>query len=133
MLLVYLWLPITRLVVAHASKHNLQYLLGIWFVFGIVYPTLRDFWPFTLLAGIPVQWLVNMTYAAIGYTVLGYYLKTYPIPLRGALVCLISGFLIVFGGTSFLSVPLLVVLNVALSYLTYVVLHKIPILRDWII
>ena len=32
-----------------------------------------------------------------------------------------------------LSVPLLVVLNVALSYLTYVVLHKIPILRDWII
>ena len=209
MLLVYLWLPITRLVVAHASKHNLQYLLGIWFVFGIVYPTLRDFWPFTLLTGIPVQWLMNKTYAAIGYTVLGYYLKTYPISLRGALVCLISGFLIVFGGTSFLSVqkgslatqllegmslgiavltigiagvcfqkdrlgrsrvaielskasfciylvhvffltvfgwlgirlffpdlisvPLLVVLNVVLSYLVYVVLHKIPILRDWII
>ena len=120
-------------MVAHASKHNLQYLLGIWFVFGIVYPTLRVFWAFTLLTGIPVQWLMNMTYAAIGYTVLGYYLKTYPIPLRGALVCLILGFLVVFGGTSFLSVPLLVVLNVALSYLTYVVLHKIPILRDWII
>ena len=209
MLLAYLWLPITRLVVAHASKHNLQYLLGIWFVFGIVYPTLRVFWPFTLLTGIPVQWLMNMTYAAIGYTVLGYYLKTYPISLRGALVCLISGFLIVFGGTSSLSVqkgslatqllegmslgiavltigiagvcfqkdrlgrsrvaielskasfciylvhvffltvfgwlgirlffpdlisvPLLVVLNVVLSYLVYVVLHKIPILRDWII
>lgn len=209
MLLVYLWLPITRLVVAHASKHNLQYLLGIWFVFGIVYPTLRGFWPFTLLTGIPVQWLMNKTYAAIGYTVLGYYLKTYPISLRGALVCLISGFLIVFGGTSSLSVqkgslatqllegmslgiavltigiagvcfqkdrlgrsrvaielskasfciylvhvffltvfgwlgirlffpdlisvPLLVVLNVVLSYLVYVVLYKIPILRDWII
>ena len=32
-----------------------------------------------------------------------------------------------------ISVPLLVVLNVVLSYLVYVVLHKIPILRDWII
>lgn len=104
MLLVYLWLPITRLVVAHASKRNLQYLLGLWFAFGIVYPTVRSFWPFTLLTGIPVQWLMNMTYAAIGYGILGYYMKAYPISLRSAWICLSAGILMVFGGTVILSV-----------------------------
>lgn len=77
MLIVYVCLPITRHFVTHAEKHNLQYALGVWFVFGIIYPTFLHFYPFQLLQGIPVQWCINMTYASIGYGLLGYYLKAY--------------------------------------------------------
>lgn len=52
------------------------YILGLWALLGIVYPTVKDFWPFTLLVGIPLQWRMNMTYASIGYTLLGWYLSS---------------------------------------------------------
>ena len=77
MLLVYAFLPITQLVAAHADRRQLSYLLGLWFLLGILYPTVKTFWPFTLLVGIPKQWLMNMTYASIGYTLLGRYLSAY--------------------------------------------------------
>ena len=77
MLLVYAFLPITQLVAARADRRQLEYLLGLWFLLGILYPTVQTFWPFTLLVGIPRQWLMNMTYAAIGYTLLGRYLTAY--------------------------------------------------------
>ena len=77
MLLVYAFLPVTQLVTAHADKRQLEYLLGLWFLLGILYPTVKTFWPFTLLEGIPKQWLMNMTYASIGYTLLGHYLSEY--------------------------------------------------------
>ena len=102
-LLVYAFLPLTRLLVRHADKRQLEYLLALWFVLGILYPTLRPFWPFTRLGGIPAQWLMNMTYASIGYGVLGYYLRRYPIRRSRALVLLAAGFAVVFGGTVLLS------------------------------
>lgn len=74
MLLVYAFLPVTRLVAARGERGLLRYLLGLWFLLGILYPTVKSFWPFTLLTGIPAQWRMNMTYAAIGYTLLGRYL-----------------------------------------------------------
>jgi surface polysaccharide O-acyltransferase-like enzyme len=101
MLLVYAFLPVTRLVARHASRRQLQYLLGLWFLLGILYPTVKPYWPFTLLVGIPTQWLMNMTYASIGYTLLGYYLSVY----RGGsrrrpwLLTAIAGFLVTFGGS----------------------------------
>ena len=101
MLLVYAFLPITRLIARCADRRLLEYALALWFLLGILYPTVRTFWPFTLLSGIPVQWRMNMAYASIGYTLLGHYLAVYhPRPRRG--VCaglLLAGFLLVFGGT----------------------------------
>lgn len=77
MLLVYAFLPITRLIAAQADRRQLEYLLGLWFLLGILYPTVKTFWPFTLLVGIPQQWLMNMTYASVGYTLLGRYIAVY--------------------------------------------------------
>lgn len=100
MLLVYAFLPITRLFLQHATRRQVEYFLALWFALGILYPTVAPFWPFTLLSGIPQQWLMNMAYASIGYSVLGYYLKSRP-PLGRfcRVLCLFCGFGIVFGGT----------------------------------
>ena len=103
MLLVYVFLPVTRSFVQHADRRMLQYFLILWFALGILYPTLRPFWPFSLLGGIPAQWLMNMTYAAIGYGVLGYYLKRYPFCFGAGLGLFAGGFLFVFGATWIMS------------------------------
>lgn len=102
-LLVYVALPITRLFVRHASQQLLQYALLLWFVLGILYPTLRPFWPFQLLSGIPVQWMLSMTYSSIGYGLLGFYLRQYPPRRLLALGALLLGFCLLFGGTLFVS------------------------------
>lgn len=101
MLLVYAFLPVTRLAAEREDRRLLEYLLGLWFLLGILYPTVRDFWPVSLLSGIPVQWRMNMAYAAIGYTLLGYYLAAYrPISRRELWAGLLAlGFGITFGGT----------------------------------
>ena len=55
-LLAYAALPIVRLFARYADQQLLKYTLVLWFLLGILYPTVRTFWPFTLLNGIPVQW-----------------------------------------------------------------------------
>lgn len=103
-LLVYLFLPVMRLIADHATQRQLQYLLLLWFAFGILYPTVRDFWPFRLFVGMSPEYKINMTYASIGYGVLGHYLKRYP-PRRprAGLVEALCGFALTFGGTVALS------------------------------
>ena len=103
MVIVYVFLPITRVITKHSTKKELRYSLAVWFLLGIVYPTVRPFWPVTLLSGIPVQWMLNMTYAAIGYGLLGYYLSQHLISLKRSVLFLAIGFLGVFGGTIFMS------------------------------
>lgn len=80
MLLVYAFLPLTRLVAER--RHLTEYALALWFLLGILYPTVQNWWPFTLLRGIPRQYLMNMTYASIGYTLLGRYVSVW-----GGAVC----------------------------------------------
>lgn len=101
MLLVYAFLPLTQLLSAHADRRQLTYLLGLWFLLGILYPTVKPYWPFTLLVGIPQQWLMNMTYASIGYTLLGRYLTIYGGAWRRRRWALIAaaGFLVAFAGS----------------------------------
>lgn len=101
MLLVYAFLPVTRLIARHGDRKLLEYGLGLWFLLGILYPTVRTFWPFTLLTGIPVQWRMNMTYASIGFTLLGWYLVKYHPQIRTgtSLLTLLAGVCVVFGGT----------------------------------
>ena len=99
MLLVYAFLPVVRLMVEHGEKRQIEYALALWFILGILYPTAKGFWPFTLLEGIPVQWRLNMTYAAIGYGLLGWYLRKWPLGRRSSAVLALAGFGLVFGGT----------------------------------
>ena len=100
MLLVYAFLPVTRLLVRNGDRQSLEYALELWFLLGILCPTVRTLWPFTLLGGVPVQWRLNLAYSSIGYTLLGHYLTVYrPRPRRPlCLAALLAGFLLTFGG-----------------------------------
>lgn len=103
LILVYLFLPITRVFIKNATQKELSYALAVWFLLGIIYPTVKPFWPFNLLYGIPAQWAMNMTYSAIGYGILGYCFTRSPVPLkRSALLCGV-GFLSTFGLTVIMS------------------------------
>lgn len=104
-ILVYVFLPITRSFVKNADHKTMMYALAVWFALGILYPTLRYFWPFNLITGFPVQWVINMSYSAIGYGILGYYIKhRSSINRRIYLLMLIGGFIITFGGTWIINV-----------------------------
>lgn len=103
MLLVYAFLPMTRLITTHADKRTVEYLLALWFLLGIVYPTFKGVWPFTLLYGIPAQYALNMTWASIGYGLLGWYLRTYARRWKLWAVVAVLGLVLVYGGTILLS------------------------------
>ncbi len=104
MFLVYAFLPITRSFIHSASKTTLYYFLAVWFAVGILYPTLRIFWPMTLIGGIPAQYYLNMTYTSIGYGVLGYVLNSKKIAAKLGAIMTVFGFLSVFLPTYFFSV-----------------------------
>jgi surface polysaccharide O-acyltransferase-like enzyme len=104
-LLVYAFLPITRVFVQNANKKLMEYALALWFILGILFPTVKVFWPFSLLIGIPLQWMLNMTYASIGYGILGYYMKRYRnSEFLSYLVIGFLGFFLSFGATWYGSV-----------------------------
>lgn len=99
-LLVYVFLPITRVFMQSADDKLMKYALALWFALGILFPTVKVFWPFSLLIGIPLQWMLNMTYASIGYGILGYYIKQHHNlrPLCYRMIGFI-GFILTFGAT----------------------------------
>lgn len=102
-LLVYLFLPVTRAFVHSAEKRQAEYALLFWFAFGILYPTLLPYWPFSLLTGHVLEYRISMTYACIGYGLLGWYLCRWPLPKRADAALLGAGFVLVFGGAWFFS------------------------------
>ncbi len=103
-IIVYIWLPIVRIYTKHASQNDLRYVICVWFLFGIIYPTVKGYLPFALLGGIIQQWGINMTYAAIGYALLGFYMTKYMFSRRLSVLLMIAGFVVVFGGTVVISV-----------------------------
>lgn len=103
MLVFYAFLPMTRLIARHATKRELQYLLGLWFILGILMPTMARNWP-SFPISIPAQWPLNTTYSALGYGFLGYYLKAYPVQRRIGVLTAAAGFVFVFGVTGWLSI-----------------------------
>lgn len=102
-LLVYAFLPITRIFAEKADKKTMEYALCLWTVLAILYPTICNFTPFSLLSGIPKQWMINLTWASVGYGLLGYYLKKYPLTLAKGAVCFGTGFIATFGMTFYSS------------------------------
>lgn len=103
LLLVYALLPLTRAFVRAASETELRYALALWFALGIVFPTLRAYWPFTLLTDIPLQWMLNMSWAAVGYGLLGWYLTRRPLRPAVAWPLALAGFALVFVPTALCS------------------------------
>ncbi|MBQ4110651.1 MAG: acyltransferase family protein [Clostridia bacterium] len=102
-ILVYIFLPITRLIVKYATKQILEYILAVWFVLGIVYNTLWPFMPVESIGGMVSQWQINLTYCSVGYGILGYYLKTYPQKNSINIISALLGFCIIFFGTYIMS------------------------------
>lgn len=105
LLLVYAFLPIVRVFLRAASRREVEYLLAVWFVTGILFPLLQSFWPFTLVAPLRSWWKMNMAYAAIGYAVLGHYLRQYGGTVRRSWYHLAfwAGLSITFGGSALFS------------------------------
>lgn len=98
MLLVYAALPVTRVFVRAANRRQVEYALLLWFAAGILWPTVRTYWPFTLMSGYG-RYYMNMTYASIGYGLLGWYLTAYPPKKWLAWTALLAGFALTLGGT----------------------------------
>jgi surface polysaccharide O-acyltransferase-like enzyme len=101
-LLVYAFLPLTRQL-CRGSGRQLAYILLLWFLLGIAWPTARSFWPFRLIEGVPVQWAMSLSYCAIGYGILGYAIRRYPQPKVLYWICATAGFLMMFIGTCVVS------------------------------
>ncbi|NLO48235.1 MAG: acyltransferase family protein [Clostridiales bacterium] len=98
MLLFYALLPIARVFVKNASETEYRYLLIFWFLLGIVYPSVRGYYPFSELTGIPAQYGINTTYSALGYGLLGYYIKTHkPEKIWIPRLTYLIGFALTFG------------------------------------
>ena len=95
----YVLLPIIRVFVQNADVKTLRYALGVWLVLGVIYPSVDIFWPFNLLDGVPRLWRLNMVYCAIGYGMLGYYLKKYPLSSVLGLCFAVFGVCLIFTGT----------------------------------
>ncbi len=105
LLLVYAALPVTRLFAAKAGRKLLAYALGGWFVLGCLLPAARAFPPLSLVGGIPAQYALNLTWGAVGYTLLGYVLSREAprVRPRNFLLVYLAGLALTFGGTFFLS------------------------------
>lgn len=102
-LLVYAFLPITKIIIKNADEKQLRYLLMIWFVVAVLYPTLQPFRPFYYVRGLVPQWSMNLAYASIGYGILGYYLKRYSLPKWLDIIFIVVGIMMIFWGTYIMS------------------------------
>ena len=105
LILVYAFLPAVRVFIRNASRQETEYLLALWFTVGILFPLLRYFPPFSLISPLNAWYKMGMAYAAIGYGVLGWYLKQYgrTIPEKWYWLALAAGFTLTFAGTAFFS------------------------------
>lgn len=102
LLVLYIFLPLLRVYAAHADRATQRYVLAVWFVFGIVFPLLYQFPPFSAIVGIPGQYPMSMTYASFGYALLGWYLRNTRTERRDFgpwLAVFLAGFALVFGVT----------------------------------
>lgn len=105
LILVYAFLPVTQVFIRSASRREVEYLLIFWFITGILFPLLRSFPPFSLIYTVELWYMMNMAYAAIGYGVLGWYLKRYGsgIPAVWYWLAWAAGLAVAFGGTAICS------------------------------
>ena len=102
--MIYVLMPILKLIAANAEKKLLIYILAVWFAVGIVYPTVSSFYPITLFQSIMGWYTVKLTYASAGFVLLGYYLHKYPLKAGTSAILYAVGTAIAFAGTWYTSV-----------------------------
>lgn len=106
LLVFYVLLPVVRGFVASADRGTLRYVLGVWFTLGIILPYVFTFKPFSELEGILSEYPIHLTYSALGYGLLGYYLKTADIQrkhLKYFVILFVAGFLCIYVPTAIIS------------------------------
>ena len=105
LLVVYAFLPALRVFVRSASRREMEYLLGVWSVMGLLFPVLSDFWPFSLIPPIYSWWVLGQALTSVGYALLGHYLRKFGpsgSPKRYA-AALVLGILLTVGGCAYFS------------------------------
>ena len=103
MILVYAFLPLSRIISCHSTKNEMRYLLALWFFLGIFLPNIRTFYTLDGLGDIPLQWIMVFSYSAIGYTFMGYFLSEQKPPKNLYAIGAVLGLAIVFGGALYFS------------------------------
>lgn len=105
LLVVYAFLPALAVFVRTATRRELEYLLGVWFVVGILCPILPIFWPFSLVPPIQSWWTLGLSFTCVGYALLGYYLRRFAstIPSGYYIAALLLGAFITVGGCAWFS------------------------------
>ena len=97
-IIVYALVPIVRVFTAHGTQKQMKYAILVWIAFTVIYPFARHFAPLDQLEGVPAQYEINMTYGAIGYCLLGYYIKKYGVSRKFSW-CYPLGLIVTIGGT----------------------------------
>lgn len=106
LLLLYALLPVLRALVRGADEKELNWAIFIWAVLGIIWPLAKLRPPLSLLGGITNQYPLNMSWAAMGYALLGHVMysrQPRPELLRRYVCCFALGFAFSFLGTLLLS------------------------------
>lgn len=104
MIIVYLFLPVTKVLTKHLDLNTYRYVLLLWILVCVIYPLLLTLPRFDIIQGIPRQWALNATYGAIGYTMLGDYINRYSKRKPSFYLTLfILGFLLTFSITTYKS------------------------------
>lgn len=105
LLLVYAFLPVLRVFVRSASRRELEYALAVWAVTGILFPLIYEFWPFSRVGPISSWWRMPMSFSAVGYALLGHYLRQYGASIRRRwyAVAWVAGLVVTVWGTAALS------------------------------
>lgn len=102
---LYLALPLTRLVVRHASETELRYILAGWLLCGGVIHTFQYFWPINRMRFSLMYFSMPGAFLCSGLGLLGWFMRVHPPKswIDGGLL-FISGFAVTMGATCFRSV-----------------------------
>ncbi|MFA6599698.1 MAG: acyltransferase family protein [Candidatus Omnitrophota bacterium] len=102
---LYLLTPVFRILVAHCSRRNLLYFLGLWFVVASALPCLEKLIALLTHQTFHIAIPIEPAQGFIGYFVLGYFLHQYVTEgaARKALVAWPAALALCTGGTYFLT------------------------------
>lgn len=105
LLLVYAFLPVLGVFLRAASRRETEYLLALWAAGGILLPLLVNFWPFSRVSVLGTWYRLPMGYSAIGYALLGSYLRRYgpAVRRRWFALALLAGLGLTAGGCAWTS------------------------------